>query len=89
MLSFFLGLVINQVIRVMMDLTYTCSICFPPAVTVCPIVKGFHRYLRRLLLRFSCAGPLDSARVQLSLEFWDGCEEPRTAIVDWSVLRTV
>ena len=25
----------------MMDLTYTCSICFPPAVTVCPFFEGF------------------------------------------------
>ena len=89
MLSFFLSLVVNQVICVVMDLTYTCPICFPPAVTVCPFSKGFDRYLRRLLLRFSCAGPQFSAGVQLSLEYWDGCEKPRTAEVDWSVLRTV
>ena len=73
---------VNQEIRVVMDLTYTYSTCFRPVVTVCLFLKDFHRYLRRLLLRFSCAGPLDSAGVQLSLEYWDGGEEPRTAEVD-------
>ena len=70
MLSFFFGLVVNQVIRVMMDLTYTCSICFPPAVTLCPFLRGFHRYLRRLLLRFSCAGPLDLLEFKYRWDIW-------------------
>ena len=30
---------------------------------------GFHRYVRRLLLRVSCAGPLDSPGVQSSLDY--------------------